>query len=57
MEDLRGRLEQKSYEIAKQYYKTRKYKAAMTAFTTTLSEYPDTPYREEAMYLKGKGCF
>jgi outer membrane protein assembly factor BamD len=57
MEDLRGRLEQKSYEIAKQYYKTRKYKAAMTAFTTTLSEYPDTPYREEAMYLKAKAAF
>lgn len=57
MEDLRGRLELKSYEIAKQYYKTRKYKAAMTAFTTTLSEYPDTPYREEAMYLKAKAAF
>ena len=57
MEDLRGRLELKSYQIAKQYYKTRKYKAAMTAFTTTLSEYPDTPYREEAMYLKAKAAF
>lgn len=57
MEDLRGRLELKSYEIAKQYYKTRKYKAAMTAFTTTLSEYPDTPFREEAMYLKAKAAF
>tara|TARA_B100000900_G_C20596686_1_gene723732 strand:- start:2948 stop:3715 length:768 start_codon:yes stop_codon:yes gene_type:complete len=57
MEELRGRLELKSYEIAKQYYKTRKYKAAMTAFTTTLSEYPDTPYREEAMYLKAKAAF
>ena len=57
MENLRGRLEVKSYEIAKQYYKTRKYKAAMTAFTTTLSEYPDTPFREEAMYLKTKAAF
>lgn len=57
MEELRGRLELKSYEIAKQYYKTRKYKAAMTAFTTTLREYPDTPYREEAMYLKTKAAF
>lgn len=57
MEELRGRLELKSYEIAKQYYKTRKYKAAMTAFTTTLREYPNTPYREEAMYLKAKAAF
>ena len=29
----------------------------MTAFTTTLSEYPDTPFREEAMYLKTKAAF
>jgi len=57
MEELRGKLETKSFEIAKQYYKTRKYKAAMTAFTTTLSEYPDTPYRKEAMYLKTKAAF
>lgn len=52
MEDLRGRLERKSFEIAKQYFKTRNYKSAITSFTTTLSEFPDTPYREEAMYLK-----
>ena len=52
IDELRARLERKSFEIAKQYYKTRNYKAAMTAFTTTLREYPDTPYREEAMYLK-----
>lgn len=57
MEELRGKLETKSFEIAKQYYKTRNYKAAMTAFTTTLSEYPDTPYREEAMYLKAKAAY
>ena len=29
----------------------------MTAFTTTLSEYPDTPFMEEAMYLKAKAAF
>ena len=57
MEELRSRLETKSYEIAKQYYKTRQYKAAMTALTTTLSEFPDTPYREEAMYLKAKAAY
>lgn len=57
MEELRGRLELKSFEIAKQYYKTRNYKAAITAFTTTLSEYPDTPYREEAMYLRAMAAY
>lgn len=57
MEDLRSRLELKSFEIAKQYFKTRNYKGAITAFTTTLSDFPDTPYREEAMYLKTMACY
>jgi outer membrane protein assembly factor BamD len=57
MEELRGKLELKSYEIAYQYFKTRQYKAAMTAFTTTVSEYPDTPYREDALYYKTLAAF
>ena len=57
MEELRSKLELKSYEIAFQYYKTRQYKAAMTAFTTTVSEYPDTPYREDALYYKTLSAF
>jgi outer membrane protein assembly factor BamD len=57
MEELRSKLELKSYEIAYQYFKTRQYKAAMTAFTTTVSEYPDTPYREDALYYKTVSAF
>ena len=57
MEELRSKLELKSYEIAYQYFKTRQYKAAMTAFTTTVSEYPDTPYREDALYYKTLAAF
>jgi len=57
MEDLRSRLETKSYEIAYQYYRTRNYKAAITVFTTTLSEYPDTPYREDAMYYRAIAAY
>lgn len=57
MEELRSKLELKSYEIAYQYFKTRQYKAAMTAFTTTVSEYPDTPYREDALFYKTLSAF
>lgn len=47
--ELRHKLEKKYFEIAKIYYKTLKYKAASIAFDNYLDEYPDTPYREEAM--------
>jgi len=57
MEDLRSRLETKSYEIAYQYFHTRNYKAAITAFTTTLREFPDTPYREDAMYYRAIAAY
>lgn len=52
MDDLRGKLEKKSYEVAYQYYKTERYQAAVTSFNSTLNDYPDTPFREEAMYYR-----
>lgn len=52
MDDLRSKLERKSYEVAYQYYHTRRYQAAVTSFNNTLNDYPDTPYREEAMYYR-----
>lgn len=52
IDELRGKLELKSYEIAYQYYKTSRYQAAVTSFNTTLNDFPDTPYREEAMYYR-----
>jgi|SRR5690606_27523029 outer membrane protein assembly factor BamD len=47
--ELREKLEKKSFEIAKIYYKTLKYKAAAIAFDNMLDDYPDTKFREEAM--------
>lgn len=57
MDVLRGKLERKSYEIAYQYYHTRRYQAALTAFATTLNDYPDTPYKEEAMFYRMKSTY
>jgi outer membrane protein assembly factor BamD len=57
MDELRGRLETKSFEIAKQYHRTQRYAAAVVAFTNTLSEFPDAPYREEALYLRADAAY
>jgi outer membrane protein assembly factor BamD len=57
MDELRSRLETKSFEIAKQYHRTQRYAAAVVAFTNTLSEFPDAPYREEALYLRADAAY
>ncbi|MEX6625400.1 outer membrane protein assembly factor BamD [Tenacibaculum pacificus] len=59
--ELRGKLERKSFEIAKTYYKTaaydsRNYTAAITAFDNLLSDYLGTKYKEEALYFRLKAA-
>jgi outer membrane protein assembly factor BamD len=51
IKELRGKLERKSYEQGKLYFKMSKYKSAVIAFNSTIKAYPDTQYREELMYL------
>ncbi len=51
MSKLRGKLEEKYYRISKQYYFLDDYQAAVTSFENVLKDYPDTKYREEAMYM------
>lgn len=51
LEELRGKLYDKSFINARTYYKTRRYKAAIIAFTNALQEYPETPHREEILFL------
>ncbi|WP_299620217.1 outer membrane protein assembly factor BamD [uncultured Tenacibaculum sp.] len=57
--DLRYMLESKSFEIAKNYYKTagtdpRNYRAAVVAFDNLLSDYLGTTYKEEALFYRLK---
>lgn len=59
--ELRAKLEKKSFEIAKTYYKTapydsRNYMAAITAFDNLLSDYLGTKYKEEALYFRLKAA-
>lgn len=50
IDDLRLKLTNKAFEIAKLYYKTESYNAAQIAFTNILKDFPETTYREEIMY-------
>lgn len=50
--ELRTKLEKKDFEIAKQYNRIQDYKAAIKSFDNFLSNYPGTPFREDAMYYK-----
>lgn len=51
VDELRGKLEMKNYQIAKQYYFLDDYKAAVVSFENILKDFPDSRYREEIMYL------
>ena len=59
--ELRNKLEKKSFEIAKTYYKTapydsRNYRAAIVAFDNLLSDYLGTKYKEEALFFRLKAA-
>lgn len=49
--ELNGKLMEKSYLAAKMYYFIDNYKAAIVSFNNCLTEFPDTKYREEIMFL------
>lgn len=51
LEELKGKLYDKSYINARTYYKTERYKAAIIAFNNALAEFPESPHREEMLYL------
>jgi outer membrane protein assembly factor BamD len=50
MDELRGKLEKKDYEIIKQYYQLEDWKATIVASKNFVKEYPSSGYNEE-MYL------
>ena len=51
VDELRHKLEVKSFESAYTYYHTENYKSAVIAFENALKEYPDTPFREQMQWL------
>ena len=51
VQELRIKLEYKQFEIAKQYNTIRDYTSAIKVLNSFISDYPGTPYREDALYL------
>lgn len=51
IDDLQIKLEKKAYENAKLYHKLKRYKASVVALENFQSDYPDSEYREEIMFL------
>lgn len=49
--ELTERLKEKAYLNAYTYYKIQRYKSAVVALRNALKLYPDTPRREEMLYL------
>ncbi len=57
IDELRTKLEEKSYMNSKLYFKLGHYQAATISLKNSLKDYPDTKYREEIMYLTVKSSF
>jgi outer membrane protein assembly factor BamD len=51
MERLDKKLEIKSFEIAKLYHQTERYKAAVSALNQVLKDFPGTRFKEEILFL------
>jgi outer membrane protein assembly factor BamD len=51
IDKLREKLEYKDYKIAKLYYKMQDYTASVTTFNNILKTFPETPHKEEILFL------
>lgn len=51
MDKLRTKLEMKDYRICKLYYRMEDYAAAVQGLNNILKEFPDTPHKEEILFL------
>lgn len=52
IEDLRTKLEEKAFGRATLYYNLENFQAAVASFNNLMDQFPDTKYREEAMYFR-----
>ncbi|MDR2891192.1 MAG: outer membrane protein assembly factor BamD [Alistipes sp.] len=55
--ELRRKLYVKSFENARLYYTIGQYKAAVRALNNAIDEFPESPYREELMYLATRSAY
>ena len=50
LDELRGKLMHKDYDIAYSYYLTEQYNAAYVSLQAFLNDYPESEFREQAMF-------
>ena len=55
--ELRSKLERKRFEIAKQYGHTEDFKAGIAAFEIFITQFPGSPFRAEATFLRFKYAY
>jgi len=57
MDKLRMKLEMKDYKLGKMYYRMDDYAASIKVFSNILKEHPDSPHREEVLFLVVKSYY
>jgi len=57
IDELRYKLQEKSYNNAKLYYTIGYFNAASIALDNSLTDYPETPFKEEILYYQMKANF
>jgi outer membrane protein assembly factor BamD len=57
IDKLRLKLEMKDYKLAKMYYRMDDYAASIKGFSNILKDFPDSPHREEVMFLIVKSYY
>jgi outer membrane protein assembly factor BamD len=57
MDELRNKLAEKSFNVARLYYRLGYYRAADIAFKTCLKDYPDSKFKEEATFMVVKSNY
>lgn len=57
IDELRMKMESKTFKSAELYYHMREYRAAAVAFKNLLIKYPDSPRRERILFLIFKSNF
>jgi len=57
IDELRLKLEEKAFNNAKLYYLTEDYKSATVALQNMLTDFPDSPHREEIEFLVVKSSY
>jgi outer membrane protein assembly factor BamD len=57
IDEMRFKLQRKDFEIAKLYLKMEKYNSSIAAFDNLMKKYPDTKFKEDAMFYSIKAQY